>query len=175
MTLNVHKETLHMKTEIGNIVIMPLDKDIYGVSRIVNIVNDTCLFELFVSDVFKNETHFNVKKLILGKKIYIWGYNDYMKEKKWKINGNYNDDLEIQMPYYIHRSFYSEEPMERFYIQKGDYNNPAHGIGEKKEISEQDIDILNKNGIISNGIAFPETVIWTFLKHLEYNNVIKVI
>ena len=160
-----------MKIEIGSIIRIPLQNDRFGIARIISIVDDTCLFELFISKVFNSKEQIDTSIILANKKVYIWGYNTNIKNKKWKIIDNIIPEKNFEMPYFIDSSFYLEEPIHRLYLQKGDIFNPLCGVGKKIYISEDRAKELFKTGILNAGIAFPKAIISVFINQLRFNNI----
>lgn len=158
-----------IKCEIGNVVMIPVAKDLYGIARVINKVEDTCLLELYITKPFKSSELIKLKEILKCKKVITWGYGDAIKRGEWKIIENIEPTEDIEMPYFRSAENCSVDEI-RYYLQKGDFDNPLRLIGERIYVSLDEIRKYMRNGITSSGICFSGAVEKVFRLQMQYNN-----
>lgn len=160
------------KVNIGDIIAIPIKEKRYGMARIINKVEDTCLFEMYIAGPFSYPSDINFDKLMNFRKVYSWCYDDYIKKGKWQVIENVIPSEKIKMPYFTDSSYYSDIEDMRVFLIKGDSTLPAKGIGEKIFITRSEAVEYRRNGIMSIGIAFPDTMEIEFRRQLGFNNLV---
>ncbi|MBR1736362.1 MAG: hypothetical protein IJ736_05030 [Firmicutes bacterium] len=158
-----------IKSEIGNVIMIPVTNELYCIARVINKAEDTCLYELYISKPFGLNDEINLENIMKCKKVMTWGYDDFIKKGRWKIVDNIMPNYPIEMPYFLCDNGIANGQIV-LYLQKGDYNDPLKQSGEKIFITSEEAGQYMKNGITNSGIGFPYATESVFRMHLIYNN-----
>lgn len=132
-----------VKYKIGDVFLVPLEENFYGVGRVLKNSKATIFVELYRMKPIQNadEYHFgNVSKE--PPIIRHWCYDTGIREGTWKIIDYQPVEGEIDMPFF----WKQDAGDKKYYIRKGS-NDSFHTIGERIEIPKADIHNYELNGI----------------------------
>jgi hypothetical protein len=127
----------------GDAFLVPLEGNLKGVGRVLNINQATILIELYRIKPIIEVSEFKFDDAIKEKPISLkWCYDDGLKKGEWLIFENYPVEHEIEMPYYWTQDAWDK----KFYISKGTFDSHKT-YGDCIEIVEEDRQKYESYGI----------------------------
>lgn len=132
-----------IRYKIGDIFLIPLENDLYGVGRVLKKDLATIFIELYHIKPIKVASEFDFKEAKSKKPIIMkWCYDDGLRKGEWTIFDNKPVEEEIDMPY-----FWSQDIGDmKYFIRKGS-SDSFDTEGERIEIPKEDIDKYEAYGI----------------------------
>ncbi|WP_168121768.1 immunity 26/phosphotriesterase HocA family protein [Paenibacillus sp. HB172176] len=154
-----------IRYKIGDIFLVPLERDLNGVGRILSSSQATVLLELYRMKPVTKAEEFNFEEAIQEKALIMsWCYDDAHRKGGWKIIGNQPVKGEIEMPY-----FWTQDAGNlKYYIRKGTMDS-FRTIGERIEIAKEEIHNYDPYGIgneISERKRYIKKLVLAGLLHL---------
>ena len=138
-----------IKFNLGDIFLVPLEENLYGVGRVLKINLATVLVELYYMKPIKDVADFNFDEAKMRKPIVMaWCYDDGLRNGNWRIFGNKPINEEIEMPY-----FWTQDAANKKYSIRRGTPDSFMTYGEHIEIRKEDIDKYDMFGI-GNEISF---------------------
>lgn len=132
-----------IRYKIGDIFLVPLEGDLYGVGRVLNKDQATVFIELYHIKPIKVAFEFDFNEAIKKKPLVMsWCYDCLIKKGEWIIIDNKSIEEEIEMPFFWHQDLGDM----KYYIRKG-MPDCFETFGERIEISKDDIDKYEGEGI----------------------------
>ena len=105
-----------IKYKIGDVFLIPLTEELYGVGRVLRKCYDTILIELYSMNPIKNVSEYKYENVSVNKPLVIhWCYDDGIRLGLWKIVDNQPVPEKIDMPY-----FWTQDAGNgKYFISKG--------------------------------------------------------
>lgn len=141
--IGVFKMGKKIRYKIGDVFLIPLENELKGAGRVLNISKSTILIELYQMKPIKDVDEFNFEQAVKEKPVSIgWCYDDPLKNGDWHIIDNRAIEGEIEMPF-----FWTQDVGDmNYYIRKGTKDS-YRTAGERIEISKEDISKYDPYGI----------------------------
>ncbi|MDF2822199.1 MAG: hypothetical protein K0R15_2647 [Clostridiales bacterium] len=131
-----------IRFKIGDVFIIPLEDNLKGVGRVLQIDEGTIFIEIYRMKPIRDISEYNYIEVANDKPIvFSWCYNDALQNGEWEIIDNRNVE-EVDMPYFWHQ----DAGDRKDYIQKGTTDS-FRTFGERIKISKNDIFNYEPEGI----------------------------
>ena len=136
-----------IKYKIGDVFLIPLTEELYGVGRVMRKDYDTVLIETYQILPLKDSSEYAYEKMLQKPPFPMgWCYNDGLKSGSWEIIDYQPVPEQLEMPY-----FWGQDAGDmKYYIRKGT-EKVLETVGERIEISKEDILKYSGAGIGSEG------------------------
>lgn len=132
-----------IKYKIGDVFLVPLNEELYGVGRVLRKDHDTVLIELYSMIPIKSVEEYDYAEvskeepLVMG-----WCYDDAVKRGEWQIIDNQEVADKLNMPYF----WTFDAGYMKYYIVRGSEES-CIARGEEYEIKKEDVVKYHINGI----------------------------
>ena len=146
-----------VKYSIGDVFLIPLNDDLYGVGRVIVRDNDSCLFEFYQVEPLRSHKEIVVEEIRnLPSVLTRWAFDDCLKSGTWPIVGNVPVGEDFVYP-----NFWTKSVDNKYYLIPG--TNMQLGDTERiKEISEEETQYAQRYGIMS-----PESTPRQYIRALQ--------
>ena len=132
-----------IKYKIGDVFLVPLNEELYGVGRVLRKDHATILIELYRMMPIKSMEEYDYVKISKEKPLVMgWCYDDVIREGRWQIIDNREVPDKLDMPYF----WTYDSGYMKYYIVKGSEES-CIARGEEYEIKKEDILKYHSNGI----------------------------
>ena len=143
----------------GDVFLIPLYEDFFGIGRIIVRSNDTCLIEFYQIEPLRRQQELLIEEIYnLRTVLTEWVYDDYLKNGDWPITGN----IPISEDY-VYPNFWRKTVDNKFFLIPGTCTYLGD-IEKMREISEEEIDNLSAQRY---GIMSPESTPSLYLRALQ--------
>ncbi|MBR1737283.1 MAG: hypothetical protein IJ736_09750 [Firmicutes bacterium] len=163
-----------LKSVIGNVVMIPVSEDGYGVARVLNKVHTVCLYEMYMAGPFKSRDEIKTEDVMKCKKVIDWGDDDHIRNGRWEIIENIVPEEEIEMPYFIDwaDSYYTGN--RKYFLVRGIFNDFLHYNDEDRiDIKDEEVEKYKRMGITSAGASISGSgTEYIFRTNLIYNEML---
>ena len=132
-----------IKYKIGDVFLVPLNEELYGVGRVLRKDHATILIELYKMMPIKSMEEYDYVKISKEKPLVMgWCYDDAVRKGEWQIIDNREVPDKLDMPY-----FWSyDSGYMKYYVRKGSEES-CIARGERYEIKKEDLIKYHVNGI----------------------------
>lgn len=90
-----------IKFNLGDVIVIPLENDLYTVGRIMKSLHDSVFILVYKISPVKNADEINIDELYKEKDILMtWCYDTVIKKNIWPIIGNIPVEPDFKMPYF---------------------------------------------------------------------------
>lgn len=125
-----------IKYKLGDVFLVPLENDLYGVGRILRKDEATILVEMYRIKPIRDLSEYDYSEVTKEEPIMVnWMYDTAIKRGTWEIIDNQPVPEHIDMPYFWYRDWSDL----KYYVEKGSEESYCT-VGERVEISKKDIE-----------------------------------